>query len=321
MDKNRMTLIASPNKVSAPSVGGNVNSSSIPKSTVAAVWQKQNTTEENVLQLQTKSTAATTTDCSTIEQPQNILHSSSSSNVNDLNSNNNCNNNNSNLLIQDVLCIKSYLHQLQKVLECQKQNELTSLPVDINSVNGGYQQGGKLYQNNNNLYSNNDEDAMNSNTLNQESEVVKLRRQLDILKQKNAEKDVMIAQMKTQLDESRLAKTSQHSLHHTPAFDNDTTTSGGNDKASTYTQTETSMCQNCCPSMASSPAGLTSEASPMSTSASSASTSSSTASNQHLHHPRLLSTSNSAGSAATSPSDRLSTTSSSAASRESSIKP
>ena len=46
LDKNRMTLIASPNKVSAPSVGGNVNSSSIPKSTVAAVWQKQNTTEE-----------------------------------------------------------------------------------------------------------------------------------------------------------------------------------------------------------------------------------------------------------------------------------
>merc|ERR1719336_3817848 len=156
LDKNRMTLIASPNKVSAPSVGGNANSSSIPKSTVAAVWQKQNTTEENVLQLQTKSTAATTTDCSTIEQPQNILHSSSSSNVNDLNSNNNCNNINSNLLIQDVLCIKSYLHQLQKVLECQKQNELTSLPVDINSVNGGYQQGGKLYQNNNNLYANND---------------------------------------------------------------------------------------------------------------------------------------------------------------------
>ena len=50
--------------------------------------------------------------------------------------------------------------------------------------NGGYQQGGKLYQNNNNLYANNDEDAMNSNTHNQESEVVKLRRQLDILKQK-----------------------------------------------------------------------------------------------------------------------------------------
>ena len=46
LDKNRMTLIASPNKVSAPTVGGNVHSSSIPKSTVAAVWQKQNTTEE-----------------------------------------------------------------------------------------------------------------------------------------------------------------------------------------------------------------------------------------------------------------------------------
>ena len=55
----------------------------------------------------------------------------------------------------------------------------------------------------------------------------------------NAEKDVMIAQMKTQLDESRLAKTSQHSLHHTPAFDDDTTTSGGNDKTSIYTQTDT----------------------------------------------------------------------------------
>ena len=47
--KNRMTLIASPNKVSAPSVGGNGNSSSIPKSTVAAVWQKQNTAAEEVL--------------------------------------------------------------------------------------------------------------------------------------------------------------------------------------------------------------------------------------------------------------------------------
>ena len=55
----------------------------------------------------------------------------------------------------------------------------------------------------------------------------------------NAEKDVMIAQMKTQLDESRLAKTSQHSLNHTPAFDDDTTTTGGNDKTSIYTQTET----------------------------------------------------------------------------------
>ena len=53
----------------------------------------------------------------------------------------------------------------------------------------------------------------------------------------NAEKDVMIAQMKTQLDESRLAKTSQHSLHHTTALDDDTT--GGNDKTSIYTQTET----------------------------------------------------------------------------------
>ena len=66
------------------------------------------------------------------------------------------------------------------------QNLLSSWiePLFSFQQNGGYQQGGKLYQNNNNLYSNNDEDAMNSNTLNQESEVVKLRRQLDILKQK-----------------------------------------------------------------------------------------------------------------------------------------
>ena len=42
------------------------------------------------------------------------------------------NNNNNHLLIQDVLCIKSYLQQLQKVLECQKQNELSS--ADIHSV-------------------------------------------------------------------------------------------------------------------------------------------------------------------------------------------
>ena len=58
----------------------------------------------------------------------------------------------------------------------------------------------------------------------------------------NAEKDVMTAQMKTQLDESRLAKTSQHSLHHTPALDDDTT--GRNDQTSIYTQTETVSREN-----------------------------------------------------------------------------